>query len=172
MIEEDWKKRRTQIGTVVCDDDTTMKKILRHRYNDLVSEGKVRLEDWPINNNGERYTAGELSYEVPEPKFLTDFNHWVKSVGKVVCDLASKPKRNSRVDKNIAKRLKLYWSKMLNQTQHLNIESNWNKIQQRGRAPVEHIFNNHQLCDKYEVVYKQLTTVLSHFQSQNLVVKK
>lgn len=86
-----------------------MKKILRHKYNDLVSEGKMGLEDWPLNDNGEHYTAGELSYDVPEPKFLADFNHRVKSVGKVVLDLSSRTKRDSRVDKNITKSLKLYW---------------------------------------------------------------
>ena len=56
---------------------------------------------------------------------------------------------------------------MLNQTQHLKIESDWNKIQQRARAPVEQIFNNHQFCDidwcyslQTEKEGKQFTTIV------------
>ena len=57
----------------------------------------MRPEDWPLNDNGEYYTVGELlyEYEVPDPTFLADFNHQMKSVIKVVCNLVGKPKRDS-----------------------------------------------------------------------------
>ena len=83
-------------------------------------------------------TAGNLAKEIPEPAFLADFNHRVKSVGKVLYDLALMPKKRSPVDKAIAERLKRYWSKMLNQIRNLDVEKEWETTEARVRAPVEH----------------------------------
>ena len=90
MIEDSWYEKRLQVGTIVCDDDTTMKRILRHKYDELVNNNQMKLGDWAMNKRGEPLTAGNLSVEIPEPKFLADFNHRVKSVGKVLYNLALK----------------------------------------------------------------------------------
>ena len=198
MIEEDWKRQRLQVGTIVSDDDTTMKKILRHNYDELVKCGDMKREDWPKNDQGEFLTSGNLSNNIPEPKFLADFNHRVKSVGKVVWDLARKPKKDSLVDKSVAMRLKLYWSKMLNQIQDLDIKNDWKKVKDSVSAPIEHIFDNHQHCNidwcyslkatkegkqytpsvqrpfydktgKYKSMYEQLISGLERFQTKRSI---
>ena len=52
------------------------------------------------------------------------------------------------MDKHTAARVKSYWGKMLNQIKHLEIEKDWNDIEERLLAPVEHIFDCHQYCQQ------------------------
>ena len=75
MIEDSWSKKELQVRTIVCDDDATMKRILRHKYDELVRNNQMELVDWPANEKGEPLTAGNLPMEIPEPTFLADFNH-------------------------------------------------------------------------------------------------
>jgi len=93
-------------------------------------------------------TSEKLPDSIPPPKFLADFNHRVKSVGKAVYDLASMSKKKSMVDNNLALRLKKYWSKMLQQVKKLDLEEDWKQIEKRVRAPIEHIFDNHEFCQE------------------------
>ena len=145
IIEDRWSKKKLWVGTIVYDDDTTMKRIMRYKYDDLVRNNQMELGDWPINEKGKPLTAGNLSTEIPEPVFLADFNHRVKSVGEVLYDLALMPKKRNPVDKAITKRLTRYWSKMLIQRQNLDVEKDWEVKEAMVRALVEHnIFNNHQ----------------------------
>ena len=58
-------------------------------------------EDWPKNKNGKPEKSGRLLNHV-SPKFLVDFNHWAKAVGKVVYKLAYMPKLKSMVDRYLA----------------------------------------------------------------------
>ena len=99
-------KKKLQVGTIVCDDDTTTKRIFRHKYDELVRNNQMELGNWPMNEKGEPLKAGNLAIEIPEPAFLADFNRRVKSVGKFLYDLALMPKKRSPVGKAIAKRLK------------------------------------------------------------------
>jgi len=55
-------------------------------------------------------------------------------------------KSKSMVDKDLAKMMKKYWSKMLQQVKKLDLEEQWEEIEKRVRAPIEHLFNNHQFC--------------------------
>ena len=54
---------------------------------------------------------------------------------------------DSKVTNPITKRIKLYWSQMLNQIKHLVIEKDWETIKQRVLAPIEHLFDCHEYCD-------------------------
>ena len=45
LIIEAWDKLNYGIGTIISDDDTTMKSHLKHGYNDLIEAGKIRRED-------------------------------------------------------------------------------------------------------------------------------
>ena len=92
--------------------------------------------------------SGKLPDLIPQPKFLADFNHRVKSVGRAVYELALMSKSKSMVDKNLAKRLKLYWSKMLQQVKKFDLQDEWEEIEKRVRAPIEHVFDNHQFCQE------------------------
>ena len=61
---------------------------------------------------------GRLPIEIPEPKFLADFNHRVKTVGKAVYELAKPLKKTSLVDKPLAARIKLYRAMMFTITKN------------------------------------------------------
>ena len=95
--------RGFHIGCVVADDDTTMKKIMRHNYKKMIESGEMRKEDHPLNKDGKKIASGDLPSHIPEPTFLADFNHRVKSVGKAIYELAMKSKRESTVSKDLAK---------------------------------------------------------------------
>ena len=148
LVKEAFFERNFVVGTIVADDDTTMKKMLRHNYKDQVSRGILSKNDWPKNIKGKPMASGKLPDLIPPPKFLADFNHRVKSVGRAVYELAMLSKSKSMVDKNLAKRLKLYWSKMLQQVKKFDLQDDWEEIEKRVRAPIEHIFNNHLYCQE------------------------
>ena len=141
MCKESFYSKGFYVHCVCADDDTTMKKVLRHNYNQLVKDGVMAKADKP------KKSSGKLDFAIPEPSFLADFNHRVKSVGRALYELAKAKLADSTVNKDTAKRLKLYWSQMLNQIKHLSVEEDWEVINKRVRAPVEHIFNNHEYCD-------------------------
>lgn len=114
------------IHCVYADDDTTMKKVLRHNYNQLVKEGVIAKADKP------KKSSCKLDFAIPEKSFVTDFNHQVKLVGRALYELAKAKLADSTVNKDTAKRRKLYWSQMLNQIKHLSVEEdNWITIIQR-----------------------------------------
>ena len=47
LVKEAFSERNFVVGTIVADDDTTMKKVLRHNYKEQVSRGVLAKEDWP-----------------------------------------------------------------------------------------------------------------------------
>ena len=94
IIEQNWDEQRMQVGIIVCDNDSTMQRVMRHDYRKLVKDGIMKKEEIPTNENGKELKSGNLPVEIPEPTFLADFNHRVKSVGKVLYELASKSKKN------------------------------------------------------------------------------
>jgi len=77
------------IKTIILDDDSTTKANLKHRLH------------------------------IPEPKFLADFNHRVKVVGKSIYNLAKMPQKDSKVTKAMAERIKTKWGSMLRQIRHV-----------------------------------------------------
>ena len=102
IVVEAFLEREFMVGTIVADDDTTMKKTLRHNYKDNVRLGLLQKEDWPKNKKGKNIASGRLLNSVTSPQFLADFNHRVKSVGRAVYELALMGKSKSMVDKNLA----------------------------------------------------------------------
>ena len=111
--------------------------------------GLMTMDEWPKNNqNRPKKDNGRLPIDIPEPKFLADFNHCIKTVGKAVFALASLPKRDSDVSKEIALRMKSYWGAMLKQVRYLKWDEENEKIKQRVLAPLEHLFDNHTFCDE------------------------
>ena len=140
MAKDCWNHKRFHIKTVVADDDSTMKKILRHNYDKLVADGKMKRSEVTK-------TSGWLLSHVTEPTFLADFNHQVKLVGRALYSLVKMKLADSTVNSLMTKRKKLYWPQMLNQIKHLDITKDWETIQKRVSAPVEHIFNCQKYCD-------------------------
>jgi len=58
-----------------------------------------------------------------------------------------KSKKESMVTKDLAKRIKYYWSCVLNQLRHLDVEEDWELIETKVKAPLEHLYNEHRYCD-------------------------
>ena len=125
MMGKEAPTRGFHIETVIADDDTTMKKIMRWNYKKMIETGEMKKEDHPVNKDGKKKASGDLPSHIPQPSFLADFNHRVKSVGNAIYELAKMAKSKSMVTKDIAKRLKYYWSCVLNQLRDLDIDSDW-----------------------------------------------
>ena len=143
LTVDSWMNRSFHFEKICADDDTTMKKILRHNYDLMIEIGIMAKEDKPNK------TSGKLDHEVNEPSFVADFNHRVKSVGRAIYTLAGLKVSESTVNNQIAKRVKLYWSEMLNQIKHLSVDvkEEWELIQKRVLAPIDHMFDCHENCD-------------------------
>ena len=148
MVKDAFFNHGYTCGVIVSDDDSTMKSNLKHSYREKIEEGLMSKDDWPKNKqNRPKPDNGRLPVEIPEPHFLADFNHRVKTVGKAVYALASLPQKESQITKDIAARMKLYWGSMLKQIRYLHWEENKEEIKRKVLAPVEHLFNDHQYCD-------------------------
>ena len=95
MVLEATYQKGYSIGTIISDDDSTMKSNLKWSYKEMVSAGLLKIDDWPKTKSGKRKSDnGRLPLDVSQPKFLADFNHRVKTVGKRFYELASAPKKN------------------------------------------------------------------------------
>ncbi len=83
----------------------------------------MKDSEWPrTKNNARKQDNGHLLLDIPEPSFLADFNHRVKTVGKAVYGLAALSKRESAVSKEVAARIKIYCGTMLKQIRYLKWE--------------------------------------------------
>ena len=148
IIQESFYDHRYQLAVIVSDDDSTMKSNLKHSFQQKIDNGLMSIGDWPTTEKGNKKSDnGRLPLSINEPKFLADFNHRVKVIGKCVYALASMAKRDSEVTKVMAERVKTNWGLMLKQIRHLDFKKNYEKIKNKVRAPIEHMFNNHDHCD-------------------------
>ena len=110
------------IKTIICDDDNNMRKHTKHK--------------------SEANPKGLLPSSVPEPIFLADPTHRVKSIAKYFFQLAKLPLYKSPVTKDLAIRLKKYVGYMLKQ-QRFNTLA---EIRHASKAPLNHLFDNHDYC--------------------------
>ena len=147
LVLEAWENNWA-VGVIVSDDDTTMKSHLTHGYKDLIAAGKMRPEDWPRTQKGNKKSChGRLPLHITPPSFQADPNHRVKVVGKTIYEFAKMPQKQSQIDKALALRIKEYWGAMIKQVRKLNWDKDEKVIMSRVKAPIEHIFNNHKHCD-------------------------
>ena len=84
------------MGSIISDDDSVMRAHLKH-VNDTDPKHKGKLPIW-----------------IHEPEFLADPGHRKKSVSKKFYELANQRVSQSRVTKDMAKRLKKNWGYMVN----------------------------------------------------------
>ena len=92
----------------------------------------MQESEWPrTKRNVRKQDNGRLPLDIPEPSFLADFNHRVKTVGKAVYGLAALSKRESAVSKEMAARIKTYWGTMLKQIRYLKWEDEREKIKKK-----------------------------------------
>ena len=98
---------------MVSNYDLIMKRNLKHSWEEKVKEGKMTMDEWPkTTRNKSQKDNGMLPLGIPEPSFLVEFNHRVKVVRNRVYTLASLPKWDSSIMKEIAERMKINWDKM------------------------------------------------------------
>ena len=195
MVQESYYNHGFTCSVIVTDDNSTMKSNLKHSWKEKVEKGIMKQSEWPrTKRNVAKKDTGRLPLDVPEPSFLADFNHRVKTVGKTVYGLAALSKRESEVSKEIAARIKAYWGTMLKQIRYLHWEEENEDIKGKVLAPIEHLFNNHQYCDaqwcyilkaqkegksyvpeenrplydkdKHNKMYQQLKEVVTRFQTE------
>ena len=195
MVKDSFYNQQFTCSVIVSDDDSTMRSNLKHSWEEKIKKGKMTMDEWPkTERNHPKKDNGRLPIDIPEPSFLADFNHRVKTVGKSVYALATLPKRDSNVTKPIAERIKTYWGTMLKQVRYLKWEEEREKIERKVLAPIEHLFQNHEYCDEqwcYVLqaqkkkkpyvpeesrplfikseeprMYKQLTDAVARFQSE------
>ena len=122
MVEEVslLSKGKVAIGTMVTDDDSTLR---RHCSS---------------TENGGKLLAG-----VPEPIFLADPGHRVKVMVKPIFTMVTTTKNPDDIKNLDALRLKKYTSCYIMRHRTDDFES----FLKNARAPVEHLFNSHEFCD-------------------------
>ena len=84
------------------------------------------------------YPKGKSKLEIPEPDWLTDPSHRTKVVAKPIFPLANAPKSQSVCTKVDAIRVKKCYGYM--------IKNNCMKTIEEIKV-IEHLFNNHEVCD-------------------------
>ena len=110
MVTEATRDRGYTVATIISDDDSTMKSNLKWSYKEMIVSNRMLAKDWPKTESGNKKADnGRLPLDVQEPKFLADFNHRVKTVGKRFYELSSSLKKISLVNTSLAQRMKLNW---------------------------------------------------------------
>ena len=88
--------RRKKLKSIVSDDDSTMRALLKHPKN---------------------HKRGKLNPEIPEPSWLADPSHRTKVVAKYIFALATLPKNKSTSTNIDAVRVKKYFGYMIKDKQ-------------------------------------------------------
>ena len=152
MLEDlyDTTSSKISIGDIVSDDDSTLRK-----HCSSASKG------------------GKLKEGVCEPRFLADPSHRTKVMVKPVFNLVTKTKKLDEVKMIDALRLKKYVSCYISQ----NRNGDFDKFVSNAKAPVEHLFDNHEFCDDSWCYAKDISNkthqiILSSSQKQVNTMKQ
>ena len=116
---------------IVSDDDSTMRAHLSH----------IGV-----------HKKGMLPLDVHQPTFLCDPSHRVKVMVKEVFKLALKSKAKSECEKIDALRLKKYIGCWIAKNKSLPFD----ELKAKRKAPIEHLFGNHEWCDSDWCFSKEL----------------
>lgn len=82
------------VGSVTMDDDSSMRRNMRHSWQAKIDAGIMDPNDWPKTAKGnKRADGGLLPLAVPEPVFLADFNHRTRTLASELFALARAPKK-------------------------------------------------------------------------------
>mmetsp|Transcript_37363 Transcript_37363/g.54638 ORF Transcript_37363/g.54638 Transcript_37363/m.54638 type:complete len:456 (-) Transcript_37363:846-2213(-) len=132
------------IEKIVADDDSSMKALVRHSYEEKEKENHLfPLWSWPCTSEGQKKTSTcMLPLHIPEPKWLADPTHRTKVVGKRFFDLLKKGKKFSTITKADCLRMKKYYGYFLKQNRDKSID----EMYHTSFAPLEHLFDCHDYC--------------------------
>ena len=112
---------RVFIETIVSDDDSTMRSHLQHESN-----------------------GGKLVETIPQPEFLADPSHRIKVMATPIFGLVKDTKNPHECKKIDAMRIKKYIGCYIYKNRNLPFDEFVNN----ARAPVEHLFDCHEWCNK------------------------
>eukprot|EP00957_Ditylum_brightwellii_P030090 2277619-Ditylum_brightwellii.AAC.1 len=75
-----YKEHHVVVEKIVADDDSAMKAIVRHSYEEKEKHKDLfPLWAWPCITEGQKKTSiGMLPLHIPEPGYLTDPTHQTK----------------------------------------------------------------------------------------------
>jgi len=112
---------RVYCETLVSDDDSTMRSHLQHSEN-----------------------GGKLDNSIPQPDFLADPSHRIKVMAAPIFKLVKDTKNPHECKKIDAMRVKKYIGCYIYKNRNLPLD----EFVRRARAPIEHLFDCHEWCDK------------------------
>ena len=97
--------------------------------------------------------GGKLRPGMGQPKFLADPTHRTKVMSRPIFNLVQGTKNPDEIKMIDALRLKKYISCYILQ----NRNGDFDKFVANAKAPVEHLFDNHEFCDESWCYAKELT---------------
>ena len=154
--------RSYNIGVIVSDDDSTMRAVLRHSHTDKTN--KDANYKWPRNSktNIKVKDTGRLPLHIPEPTFYADPSHRTKIVAKKFFALKTMGKTKSEITMADCLRMKKYHGYFLKQNRHKTKE----EFAKAAKAPLEHLFDNHEFCGSWCQRKKKKEIILLTTNSQ------
>ena len=108
------------VEEIVTDDDSTMRSHCKNKKN-----------------------GGNLPDEIPQPIFLADPSHRIKVMCKPIFAMVSNNKDPDQCKLIDATRIKRYTGYYIRQNRNKSID----EFIRNARAPIEHLFNNHEFCN-------------------------
>ena len=116
---------------------------------DLVTDDDSTLRD----HCSSAENGGKLRPGMGQPKFLADPTHRTKVMSRPIFNLVQGTKNPDEIKMIDALRLKKYISCYILQ----NRNGDFDKFVANAKAPVEHLFDNHEFCDESWCYAKELT---------------
>ena len=95
MYERLYSRKQVILSHIVSDDDSSIKATLKWSNEDHMANHNTTTAPTIINGGGntvKRPEKGMLNKDIPEPDFLADPNHRVKTLGKELYLLKKRPK--------------------------------------------------------------------------------
>lgn len=80
LVQNLYFKHGVAIGTIVADEDSSLRAALKWSYRELINRGVMKEEDWPTKLDKDEKPwkvkdTGRLAYPCPEPEFISDPQH-------------------------------------------------------------------------------------------------
>jgi hypothetical protein len=127
----------------VSDDDSTIRSLLKRPFQALI-DAKI-IDSWPMTDSGKskKTCRGILPMENGEVEHLADINHRCRCLGKYLFRLANKNRSETECTKVDAERIKRNWSYCV----HSGTDIPFDEFCTTMKAPLEHLFNNHDYCN-------------------------
>jgi hypothetical protein len=141
------EEEKCYISHLVTDDDSSVRKILTHSYQEMIEAHTSTIDDWPRYSNGQKKPDnGLLPLLHRAITFLADKGHRTRGYARVLFAESMKSKKNgcgcTKLDAERMKR-RMSW------TLRLHSNGTYAEFRKAVLAVLEHHFNNHQHCAEW-----------------------